>query len=54
MNNTVYVAYACHIDNHVTIIGVYYNADDAKRDCDEWEKEHVFCRWATYEPFEIR
>lgn len=54
MENTVYVAYAHHFDKHVVIIGVYYSPDDARRACEEWENEYVYCDWTDYESFEIK
>ena len=53
-NNTVYVAYAHHFDGHMIVIGVYYNPDDARHVCEEWESKHAHCDWTEWEPFEIR
>lgn len=54
MENTVYVAYAHYFNGEVIIIGVYYNPDDARRVCEEWEDEHGTCDWTEWESFEIK
>ena len=54
MNNRVYVASAHYFSGETIIIGVYYNYDDARRICEEWENEHIYCAWAEWESFEIQ